>query len=77
MIGAGIIGRFVLHDVTRGEGADQKKTQEPCEVVACQASGEYGTWKILLSTSGGYLIETGPSRCRIIAEPKIGDGPYR
>ena len=68
----GIVGRMVMMPVKRGD----QIADEICEVVACQAVGEYGTWHILVVTSDGKLLDTGTKELRLIADPG-GEGPYR
>ncbi len=67
----GLVGRMVMVEVKRGEVVDQ----EPCEVVACQAAGEYGNWKVLVATREGHLLDVGYTQLRLIADPDAG--PYR
>lgn len=68
----GLVGRLVMTEVSRGD----KKAEEACEVVACQTGGEYGSWRILVATSDGYLLEKVSSSVRLVATPD-GGGPYR
>lgn len=68
----GLVGRTVMMKVKRGETV----APEPCEVVACQAAGEFGSWRILVATHDGTLLHAEPSALTLVAEPG-GEGPYR
>lgn len=69
---SGLVGRMVSLQVTRGD----VRAAEVCEVVACQAAGEYGYWRILVATHDGALLSTSPGEVTLVAE-LAGDGPYR
>ncbi len=51
------------------------ETEEPCEVMACQAAGEYGSWHVLIVTHDGVLLDVGYTQLRLVADPDTG--PYR
>lgn len=70
----GLVGRTVMTRVHRD--GDDGGADEPCEVVACQVGGEYGSWHILVATHDGHLLEVGPSKVTLVADPS-GEGPYR
>jgi hypothetical protein len=57
--------------VKRGEVEDD----EPCEVVACQAAGDYGDWRVLVATHEGVLLSVAYTTLRLISTPDTG--PYR
>jgi hypothetical protein len=69
----GIVGRFVSCEVKRGD----LKEREVCEVVACQTGGDYGSWKIMLATHDGSLIDVSISQVKLIPTPSDSSGPYR
>lgn len=73
----GIVGRYVMHKFTRGAGEQAKEVEEPCEVIACQAAGEYGTWRILVATNDGWVLEGRMRDLRLVATPNTEGGPYR
>ena len=68
----GLVGRLVSVKVMRGD----TEAREVCEVVACQTGGEYGTWRILVATHDGTLLEYGTRDMTLVGEPQQG-GPYR
>lgn len=67
----GLVGRTVQHAVRRGDVT----APELCEVVACQAAGEYGSWHILIATTDGTLLSVDYSGCKLVAD--LDTGPYR
>lgn len=73
----GIVGRYVMRKFMRGEGAERKEVEEPCEVVACEYAAGY-CWRLLVATHDGYLIsvEYGSS-LRLVPTPNTEGGPYR
>lgn len=68
----GLVGRMVMVKLKRGE----TEKDEPCEVVACQAVGEHGSWRVLVATHDGQLADVSDwPKLRLIADPD--NGPYR
>jgi hypothetical protein len=67
----GLVGRTVQYAVRRGDVT----APELCEVVACQAAGEYGYWRMLVVTHDGTLLSVEYGQCKLVAEPDTG--PYR
>ncbi len=68
----GIVGRLVSTRVKRGE----ETTDEVCEVVACQTGGEYGSYRILVATHDGTLLQVGYDDIKLVS-PSSAEGPYR
>lgn len=68
---SGLIGRMVMVKLRR----DEIEKDEPCEVVACQAVGEHGSWRVLVATHDGRLIDATWPELILIADPD--NGPYR
>lgn len=71
MTALGLVGRTVMAKVTRAGVS----AAEPCEVVACQAAGEYANWHILVATHDGVLIDLSYANVTLVANSDVG--PYR
>lgn len=69
---SGLVGRMVSMKVKRGGVV----TAEACEVMACQAAGDYGSWSILVATHDGKLLGASLDQLTLVAE-RAGNGPYR
>lgn len=59
-------------EVKRGEAT----AMEACEVMACQAAGESGYWRIMVATHDGTLLSVDYNKLRLI-DDSDGAGPYR
>ncbi len=69
----GLVGRFATMKVTRGEEVND----EVCEVMACQAAGEYGYYRILVATQDGTILQVGYEALKLVPIPSSSAGPYR
>lgn len=67
----GLVGRLVTVEGKPGG----KAAAGLCEVVACTAAGEYGSWRVLVAKVNGTLLDVAYDRVRLVADPS--DGPYR